>query len=45
MPAREQREFGFGFEAKGGELPTLPERYKGNPILMRGCFVLAVPDR
>jgi len=24
---------------------TLPERYLGNPVLRRGCFVLAVPDR
>ena len=37
-----QREYGFDFE---GELPTLPAAYQNNPVLMRGCFVLAVPDR
>ena len=24
---------------------TLPPRYQGDPVLLRGCFVLAVPDR
>lgn len=28
-----------------GEMPKLPERYENDPVLMRGCFVLAVPDR
>ena len=42
MLMRRQRMFGYTY---GAEMPTLPEQYTGNPVLMRGCFVLAVPDR
>lgn len=43
MLMNQQRDFGYppGF----GEMPKLPEKYQGDPVLMRGCFVLAVPDR
>jgi len=36
--------FGYGFTPPEG-IPPLPDRYLGNPVLRRGCFVLAVPDR
>ena len=36
--------YSFGFPAPEG-VPPLPEKYMGNPVLRRGCFVLAVPDR
>ena len=42
MLMRKQKEYGVNFV---GELPTLPEAYQNNPVLMRGCFILAVPDR
>ena len=46
MLMRRQAEFGYGFGFPAPEgVPPLPEKYMGNPVLRRGCFVLAVPDR
>ena len=46
MMLRRQAEYGYGYGFPPPEgVPDLPERYKGNPVLRRGCFVLAVPDR
>ena len=43
MLMNQQRNYGYppGF----GEMPKLPKKYQGDPVLLRGCFVLAVPDR
>lgn len=46
MMLRRQAEYGYGYGFKPPEgVPPLPQRYMGNPVLRRGCFVLAVPDR
>ena len=46
MLMRRQAEYGYGFGFPAPEgVPPLPEKYMGNPVLRRGCFVLAVPDR
>lgn len=46
MMLRRQAEYGYGYGFPPPEgVPPLPERYMGNPVLRRGCFVLAVPDR
>ena len=49
MLYKKQQEYGYvyGYQPGAGDPGqiTLPERYQGNPVLMRGCFVLAVPDR
>ena len=46
MLMRRQAELGYGYgmQPPDGVAP-LPDRYLGNPVLRRGCFVLAVPDR
>ena len=46
MQLRKQAEYGYGYGFNKAEgVPPLPERYLGDPVLKRGCFVLAVPDR
>ncbi|CAB4062181.1 E4.6.1.1 [Lepeophtheirus salmonis] len=40
---RRQRKFGVPPGADG--YPELPLEYQNNPVMLRGCFVLAVPDR
>ena len=46
MMMRRQAEYGYGYGFPPPEgVPPLPDRYLGNPVLRRGCFVLAVPDR
>ena len=46
MMLRRQAEYGYGYGFPPPEgVPPLPDRYLGNPVLRRGCFVLAVPDR
>lgn len=43
MLMKQQRTYGYppGF----GQMPTLPPHLEGDPVLLRGCFVLAVPDK
>ncbi|XP_059099599.1 uncharacterized protein LOC131893561 [Tigriopus californicus] len=43
MLMKQQRNYGYppGF----GQMPTLPPHLEGDPVLLRGCFVLAVPDK
>nr|XP_040564205.1 uncharacterized protein LOC121114335 [Lepeophtheirus salmonis]XP_040564206.1 uncharacterized protein LOC121114335 [Lepeophtheirus salmonis] len=43
MMMRRQRKFGVPPGADG--YPELPLEYQNNPVMLRGCFVLAVPDR
>ena len=46
MMMRRHAEYGYGYGFPPPEgVPPLPDRYLGNPVLRRGCFVLAVPDR
>lgn len=46
MMMRRQAELGYGYGMQPPDgVPPLPERYMGNPVIRRGCFVLAVPDR
>ena len=35
----------LGVSPSFGEMPELPPELQNNPVKMRGCFVLAVPDR
>ncbi len=46
MMLRRQAQYGFGYGYPPPEgVPPLPDRYMNNPVLRRGCFVIAVPDR
>ena len=45
MMLRRNQQYGYAYPTGEGSAPALPERYLDNPILLRGCFVLAVPDR
>ena len=49
MLYKKQQDYGYVYGNQPGALDiksiTLPPRYQGDPILLRGCFVLAVPDR
>ena len=40
---RRNQQYGYAYPTGEGPVPTLPEKYMDNPILLRGCFVLAVP--
>ena len=35
----------YGYSPAVGKYPDLPKKFQSNPVVMRGCFVLAVPDR
>ena len=35
----------YGYPPAAGKMPELPPEYQNDPVQMRGCFVLAVPDR
>jgi len=44
--SRKNQQYGYAYPTgEGGGSQALPEKYLDNPILLRGCFVLAVPDR
>ena len=49
MLYRKQQEYGYGYGYQPGAgepgSVSLPDRYLNDPVLLRGCFVLAVPDR
>ena len=46
MLMRRQAQYGYGYGYDKPEgVPPLPDRYLNNPVLRRGCFVIAVPDR
>ena len=43
MLLNRQRNYDYHFDLNNR--PQLPKIYQNNPVLMRGCFVLKVPDR
>lgn len=51
MLYKKQQDYGYVYgnqpQSAFGDVKsiTLPPRYQGDPVLLRGCFVLAVPDR
>ena len=49
MLYKKQQDYGYVYGNQPGSFDiksiTLPPRYQGDPVLLRGCFVLAVPDR